>query len=196
MAPNADPRTRGTVFRTALETLGIAAVETPRDPVLTRLLAGTASVAILLEGPEPLPFSADVTATLQRRPKKPFPHPHFPFDDVVVLDPGGGSPPPPRPPGPGRFPIGPRPEVLTTDFEPLQPPTEPPQWLDVGTLVLTDEDERRALVIPVDLTARTPLALAGPTLRLRLELDRERYRSAVPDLAARAQATVVRTLAW
>ena len=32
MAPDADPRTRGTVFRTALETLGIAAVENPRDP--------------------------------------------------------------------------------------------------------------------------------------------------------------------
>ena len=61
MAPDADPRTRGTVFRTALETLGIAAVENPRDPVLTRLVAGTASVAVLLEGPEPLPFSTDVT---------------------------------------------------------------------------------------------------------------------------------------
>ena len=198
MAPDADPRTRGTVFRTALETLGIAAVENPRDPVLTRLVAGTASVAVLLEGPEPLPFSTDVNATLQRRPKKPFPHPHFPFDDLVVLDPSrGGSPPPPRPPRPGRFPLGPRPDVIAVkDLEPLQPPVDPPQWLDVGTLLLTDDDERRALVIPVDLTARTPLALPGPAVRLRLELDRERYRSAGPDPAARAQATVIRTVAW
>ena len=96
MAPDADPRARGTVFRTALETLGIAAVENPRDPSLTRLVAGGATVALLVEGPEPLPFSRDVKATLQRRPKRPFPHPHFPFDDLVVLDPGGGSPPPPR----------------------------------------------------------------------------------------------------
>jgi hypothetical protein len=201
MAPDADPRTRSTVFRTALESLGIAALETPRDPVLTRLLAGGASVAILLEGPEPLPFSADVTATLQRRPKKPFPHPHFPFEDVVVLDTGGGSPQPsppsPRPPRGFGFPISPRPEVISVDdLEPLQPPVDPPQWLDVGTLVLTDDDERRALVIPVDLTARTPLPLTGPAVRLRLELDRERYRSAVPDPAAQAQATVIRTVAW
>ncbi len=199
MAPDADPRTRGTVFRTALETLGIAAVENPRDPVLTRLHAGTTSVALLLEGPEPLPFSRDVKATLQRRPKSPFPFPHFPFDDLVDLDPGGGSPQPtpPSPRPPRGFPIGPRlDDIVVHDLEPLQPPVDPPQWLDVGTLVLTDDDERRALVIPVDLTARTPLGIAGPTLRLRLELDRERYRSATPDPAARAQATVVRTVTW
>jgi hypothetical protein len=197
MAPDADPRARGTVFRTALEKLGIAAVETPRDPVLTRLLAGSASVAILLEGPEPLPFSTDVKATLQRRPKNPFPHPHFPFDDLVVLDPGGGSPQPtlPSPRPPRGFPIGPRPELIAVD-DLVPGPVDPPQWLDVGTLVLTDDDERRALVIPVDLTARSPLALAGPALRLRLELDRERYRSATADPAARAQASVTRSLAW
>ena len=51
-------------------------------------------------------------------------------------------------------------------------------------------------IIPVDLTARTPLALPGPAVRLRLELDRERYRSAAPDPVARAQATVIRPVAW
>ena len=64
MAPDADPRTRGTVFRAALETLGIAAIENPRDPTLTRLVVDGASAALLFEGPEPLPFSRDVSATL------------------------------------------------------------------------------------------------------------------------------------
>ena len=65
-------------------------------------------MALLLEGPEPLPFSRRCEgATLQRRPKRPFPTPHFPFDDLDVLDPSGGSPPPPPPPRPGRFPVGP-----------------------------------------------------------------------------------------
>ena len=36
--------------------------EPARAPVLTRLRAGAASVALLLEGPEPLPFSRDVKA--------------------------------------------------------------------------------------------------------------------------------------
>jgi hypothetical protein len=198
MAPDADPRTRGTVFRSAIETLGIAAAETPRDPVLTRLVAGGASVALLLEGPESLPFSVDVTATLLRRPKRPFPHPHFPFDDLVVLDPEGGSPPPPPPPPrqPGRFPLGPRPTVVTTDLETLPPPIEPPPWTEVTTIVLTDDEERRALILPVEPSSRTPLPLPGPEVRLRLDLDRERYRSEAPDPTARAQATVTRAVGW
>ncbi len=197
MAPDADPRTRGTVFRSAIETLGIAAAESPRDPVLTRLVAGGASVALLLEGPEPLPFSVDVTAALLRRPKRPFPHPHFPFDDLVVLDPGGGSPPPPPPPRqPGRFPLGPRPTVVTTDLDTLPPPIEPPPWTEVTTIVLTDDEERRALILPVEPGSRTPLPLPGPEVRLRLNLDRERYRSEAPDPTARAQATVTRAVAW
>jgi hypothetical protein len=196
IAPDADPRARGTVFRRALETLGIPAVESPREPALTRLLADGASAALLVEGPEPLPFSADVSATFQRRPRRPFPHPHFPFDDRVVLDPGGGSPAPTPATRPGRFPIGPRPSVLTADVEVLPLPVEPPQWIDVPTLVLTDDDERRALIIPVEPSSRTPLALGGAPLRIRFELDRERYRSAAADPAARSRASVTRSLPW
>src|SRR5262245_36845327 len=82
-----------------------------------------------------------------------------------------------------RVPTSSRP---TSDAEP--PPIEPPPWTDVTTIVLTDDEERRALIVPIEPSSRTPLALSGPEVRLRLELDRERYRSAAPDPAARAQA--------
>ena len=79
MTPDADPRQRDTVFRAVQETLGIPAVEDPTDPSMTRLLIESVSAALLLEGPEPLPFSRDVSVTLQRRRRKPpFPPPHWP----------------------------------------------------------------------------------------------------------------------
>jgi hypothetical protein len=200
MAPEADPRLRGTVFRTALETLGIAAIESPRDPSLTRLLVDGASAAVLVEGPEPLPLSDDVSTTLQRRLSWPFPIPHLvPRDELVGFDHRRGGTPPDRPPPVPRPPrhhaLGSRPSVIS---EQDQVPRRMQRllWQDVPTLRLTDDGERRALVVPVDPASRTPLTLAGPILRIRFEIDRERYRSATADPGARNRASVVRSLRW
>jgi hypothetical protein len=57
----------------------------------------------------------------------------------------------------------------------------PPAWIyapDVATLALSDEDERRTLIVPV------------------VPASRERYRAAGADPQARYQASVTRMLDW
>jgi hypothetical protein len=194
MAADADPRVRATAFRGAVEALGIAAVESPTEPTVTCLQAGGATVGVLLEGPEPLPFSRDVIATLQRRVHwpPPFPPPHPPFDPPVLEFTTAASLGPTRLPGLVHPPLPP----IVVDPGPEPGPISPPPWVDVTTLVLTDDDERRALIFPVASGTHAPLDLGGPVVRIRFDLDRERYRSATGDPDARTQGSVTRSLTW
>jgi len=59
-------------------------------------------------------------------------------------------------------------------------------WVPIAISILTDADERRSLIIP------TSGPLTGGTYRLRLDLDRPRWRAATPDEASnyRASATL------
>lgn len=182
MTPDADPRKRDTVFRAAQETLGIPAVEDPTDPSMTRLLVGSVGAALLLEGPEPLPFSRDVSVTLQRRRRRP----PFPPSRGPQLDPAvRGMRRPPH-----------EPVVSVEDLE-LDPfPSDIAQWNDVETLVISDGSERHAIVLPVVGATRSPLGIGGPIVRIRFDLDRQRYRTADPDPQARTVASVTRTTEW
>jgi hypothetical protein len=183
MTPAADPQRRATVFRAAQETLGIPTVEEPTQPTATRLQVDGASAMILLESPEPLPLSHDVTITIQRprRRRPPFPHPR------------------PLPGGAGvmaRRPIVTDPVVDIDDLV-LDPfPSDITQWVDVETFALTDETERRALLIPVTASTRTPLVIAAQQVRVRFDLDRERYRSTQGDPQSRSRASVTRVADW
>lgn len=183
MTPAADPQRRATVFRAAQETLGIPTVEEPTQPTATRLQVDGASAMILLESPEPLPLSHDVTITMQRRRRRrpPFPHPRpLPGEPVVMA----------------RRPIVTDPVVDIDDLV-LDPfPSDITQWDDVETFALTDETERRALLVPVTASTRTPLVIAAQQVRVRFDLDRERYRSAEGDPQSRSRASVTRVADW
>jgi hypothetical protein len=86
-------------------------------------------------------------------------------------------------------------------FPPLEPPTRrrpavmfspigTVTWVPVPTLVLTDREETRALIIP------DGGALAGGTYRLELNIDRPRWRSAAPDSTSNYRATTTVPLSW
>jgi len=85
---------------------------------------------------------------------------------------------------------------IVVDPGPDPGPIEPPPWVDVTTVVLTDDDERRALIFPVAPGTHVPLNVAGPVVRIRFDLDRERYRSATNDPDARTRGSVTRSLTW
>ena len=76
---------------------------------------------------------------------------------------------------------------------PLFPPFPPMPhivWVPVTTLVLTNADETQALIVPVN----SPLA--GGTYHLRMDIDRRRWRVAVPDATSNYRATATIPLSW
>jgi hypothetical protein len=193
MTPDADPRTRVGVFRAALETLGIPAIEEPADSLLTLLHAEGAAIGLLLEGPEPMPFARDVKIRLQRRrPRRPpFGDVHPPLDGQV-LDTR-------RREVHRRLPVTDRLHVdldLAVGHDLDLFPVDPVQWIDIDALVLTDDTERAALILPVDPVSRALLPLPATVLRIIFELNRERYRSAVADPQSRYSVTVTRLVDW
>ncbi len=191
MTPDADPRSRGTLFRQALETIGIARIEDPTEPSVTVLRSEGASLAFLIEGPEAIAFSRDVKIRLQRRRRvrPPFGDVRGPLSETVrSLR--------------RRAPLG---EMSATDRFDLHAeldlghdrdlfPINPVQWVDIETVVLTDDTEKSALIVPVNAANRTLLTSAPGVLRLVFEMDRERYRSATADAQARYGAMATRVV--
>jgi hypothetical protein len=75
-------------------------------------------------------------------------------------------------------------------------PVDPIQWLDIPALVLTDDSEQRALILPIDVLTRSLATIPTGLVRAIFTLDRERYRSAVPDPDARYRAEATRHIDW
>lgn len=65
MVPEADPEERQRVFESWARELGAALRERPQRLELTRLTSADGTEALLLESPEPLPFSDDVSLQLE-----------------------------------------------------------------------------------------------------------------------------------
>ena len=192
MTPDADPRTRAGVFRTAIETLGIPAMEDPSAPLLTVLRAEGVGVGLLVEGPEAMPVAHDVRIRLQRqrRRRPPFGDVHPPLEGSVLVT---GRREIPRRVAVDRLDID-----LDLDLGHDRDlfPVDPVQWIDIDTLVLADATERAVLILPVDPMSRTVVTPLGSVLRVLFELDRERYRSSVVDPRSSYRTTVTRIVNW
>ena len=199
MTSNADAEKRQRLFETWTLALGLPLRETPHGVSLTRWVEGGSTALILLESDEPLPFSRDVKVVLSRRTRvvRPFPRPEPPIPPRFPLRPlsaraiGDGEGPesagavreaPARDPG-----IDPEAE-LDRDLE--RSPLVQFVWTPVATLVLTDREETRVLIIP----AAGPIA--GGTYRLQFDLDRPRWRTAAPDATSNYRASATLPLAW
>jgi hypothetical protein len=81
---------------------------------------------------------------------------------------------------------------LDEQNRPLIPPFAPTGqivWMPVPTLVLTDGDETRALIVPSE-------PLAAGSYRLSLSIDRPRWRAAAPDAASNYRASSTLELTW
>jgi hypothetical protein len=161
--------------------------------MITVLRTEGASVGLLIEGPEPMAFARDVKIRLQRRRRRrpPFGDVHPPLDGSV-LDMGRG----------GR-----RPRLVATDRLDLDLeldaghdrdlfPIDPVQWIDIDTLVLSDDTERSALILPVDPASRGLASLSATVLRAIFEMNRQRYRSTVADPQSRYSVTATRLVDW
>ncbi|HKV08154.1 MAG TPA: hypothetical protein VJ725_08460, partial [Thermoanaerobaculia bacterium] len=123
--PGADPEERQRLFDLWVKDLGIAVRERPQRLEVTRLEGPSGGAeALLLESPEPLAFSEDVTLKLEKV--------------------GSGT---------------------VQDVK-----------------IFTNGSETHALVFPANG------ALSAGDYRLTFSLDRERFRSAVPNAAARYKA--------
>jgi hypothetical protein len=251
MTERSDAERRQRSFEVWTTGLGLALRDAPRGLSLTRWVEGSATALLLLESDEPLPFSRDVRATLEK-----FEHVDAP---LPPLDP---SPAPGSLPRPGRrllefvrslefegnrivaasWPVElrrarrilvalenrradvydidlssphalvavrararglwppnlgtPQPGTLVfldVQNRPLFPPFPPmprDTWVPIAISVLTDADERRVLIIP------TSGPLAGGTYRLRLDLDRPRWRAATPDDTSNYRASATLALEW
>ncbi|WP_437291021.1 hypothetical protein [Sorangium sp. So ce406] len=75
MAAGADAEARDALFRRWVAALSVPLRERPSRLALTRLVAGGATELLLLESPEPLAFSRDVTLSVHRRASAPEPAP-------------------------------------------------------------------------------------------------------------------------
>jgi hypothetical protein len=193
MTNDADPRSRGKLFRQALEAFGIARIEEPTEPLITVLRSESASLALLIEGPEAIAFSHDVKVRLQRRRRvrPPFGDVRAPLADAVRSPSRRGSlrdvPPV------SRFDLD---LELEVGHDRDLFPVNPVQWVDIETIVLTDDTERGALIIPVNATGRTLLTTAPGVLRVVFDMNRERYRSANADPQARYNVVATRLVNW
>jgi hypothetical protein len=193
MASDADPRARAGVFRGALEALGIPAIENPAAPLLTPLRSESAGIGLLLEGPEPMAVARDVKIRLQRRRRRrpPFGDVHPPLDGSVIDT--------RRREANRRAPATDRLDIdldLAAGHDRDLFPIDLVQWIDIDTLVLSDDAERAALILPVDPVNRTLVNVPVTVLRIIFQLDRERYRSAIADPQSRYTATVTRLVDW
>jgi hypothetical protein len=141
MTSGADPEERQRVFESWSKELGITLRERPQRLELTRLTGGNGTEALLLESPEPLPFTEDVSLHLESQLS-------------------GGT---------------------VTSYE---------------LRLLTNGSETHALVIPIDEGTGNPVPLPTGAYRLRFNLDRERFRSAVPNPQSRYQAQATIEVGW
>jgi hypothetical protein len=141
MRPGADPEERQRLFDLWVKDLGIALRERPQKLEVTRLTGPEGAEALLLESPEPLAFSEDVTLRLEG-----------------ILEDGTA------------------------------------EAYDVR--ILSNGSETHALAFPAKSGSTDPEILLSGAYRLRFSLDRERFRSAVPDAASNYRAQAVLEMAW
>ena len=206
MAARSDREARQRVFDRWVAGLAVPLAKGAHAPerlTVTRIGSGAGTDALLLEGPEPLPFSEDVTLVMSHWVQTRFPLPggDRPWSDLfeaevveAVRRAGGiGSAPTAGGFDPGVVAVRPRDPLveLLDGIVTLPSPLPVGHWQVDPVRVLTDGDECRALVVPVDAAGQAA-ALASDRYRMRFALDRSRWRTATPDATSnyRSQADV------
>jgi hypothetical protein len=252
MSALADSEARERLFGEWIEALALPLREAPEALELTRSVAANSAQLLLIESPEPLRFSRDVTLQVRRRKKSQhWPPPRPPLQDIAVfladLEEDGDAMIVPHVPSglrtlrqivrveetrEGRvyhvysLPARTRPGVTKVarqtiagssaprHFEtiadneigffdaggrPLHPPILSPSpqfYVDVPVRILSNGDERRALVIPTGALPAVHAPMSAGTYRLLFEIDRRRWRSATPDNTTNYRAAHLLALSW
>lgn len=169
MKPGADPERRQRLHEQWQRALGVAIDARPDRLGITSLHDGSAIVALLLESPEPLPFSRDVELEAWRR-----------IFDVVA--PGGGAWQPTVVRAGGVLAATEAPLPATTPervagADEMAPPEVGPPEARIPLCVLSNGPETHALVVATDPQSGTPIPFPSGTYRFRFSIDRERWRS-------------------
>lgn len=193
MRPGADSEARQRLFDRWCEALGIPERARASRLEITRVESGAGTELLLLESPEPLPFSEDVSLGLWRRiivrPELPepgevlathdSPDPTDEREELPQLELEAVPPDPAE--GPGRS------IVEGLDARLPAPPLSPFTYVPRHTRVLTNGDETRALVIPSDVTTGAWSSLPRGRYRLELHLQRPRFDTTSPDPLAKLE---------
>ena len=251
MTPVADSEARERLFGQWVGALALPLREAPRALTLTRWLDGASTQLLVVESPEPLAFSRDVSLNLRRKlhspPWPPHGGPADLADFIDNLEFGAHAlavparPPelaalhsivravrtandivyevysmPPRKVGAARIA---RPTLVAPDAAPaafaamapdevglvdtahrlLRPPFPVPAlptYVIVPIRILSNGDERRALVIPVGMSPAAHVPFAAGAYELTFAIDRARWRTATPDDASNYRASATLSLAW
>jgi hypothetical protein len=273
MAPDATAEARERLMETWATARALLFRQTPDRVSVVRTVEAGGSTLFVVEGPEPLAFSRDVTIEMLRRthgspsPIEPELEPDVPSpplpgvfdapkvilrwldsfewvdgrlvgaalprsletaqriilvtgsrllrlrtDFRIVREPGGIArrgaieliADRPRRLLPGELPRMRPGDVQIDGLDgPLVPPFRPPfpwpprpiAWVPQRVVVLTNGDETRALVIPVD-AAGEPVSLPSGSYRFRFAIDRVRWRTDVPDATSNYRADTTFDAQW
>ena len=175
MAPGADPLARQALFDRWVTSLALPLRREPAALHINRVISNDHTDLLVLEGPEPLPFSDDVSLAVKHEEPAPPPPPNGCLNAIFDL-------------------LLPR-RALPAPAPPLSP-TPPAQmiWVESNTRILTNASETVALVIPVGGSPSQLAPLPSREYSLEFALDRVRYRAQVPDQDSNYRASATLTV--